>query len=148
MNEIQETEEPTKKIRTQSQCKTLQLENVNTKGIDFQEGCKTNSATKSEKAVIGKSNKPSSSKNQIDRQHPTSSQNDTKTFLETDSSVSISSDSVLENLLNMQDTLLKPSQMQESLIKSDQNEANTKKFCLKPWSNTLKTDWQSHSQVR
>ncbi|XP_045597641.1 little elongation complex subunit 2 [Procambarus clarkii] len=63
-------------------------------------------------------------------------------------SVSDSGNNVLEELLSMQDSLLKPTQTNSPTMKSEKCEASPTTPTKTPWSNTLNTNWPAHMQVQ
>lgn len=59
----------------------------------------------------------------------------------------LDSSSFLEDLIDLQDSLLKPRQSQDSPLKSKEGEADAEPVHPWPWSNRLLTDWSSHTEV-
>ncbi|XP_071533028.1 little elongation complex subunit 2-like [Panulirus ornatus] len=55
---------------------------------------------------------------------------------------------VLESLLDMQDSFLKPTQVAGSPTKLEKKETSEFVSFQRPWSNTLHTDWQEHIQAK
>lgn len=57
------------------------------------------------------------------------------------------SNSFLENLIDLQDSLLKPLQTQNPPVKEKEGEIDADPVHPWPWSNRLQTDWSSHAEV-
>lgn len=152
VDESQEEEMPGMKMRTRSQTK---LSSVAGKGLQPQanktekaeSSGKSKSFKKSRKVVTDESDTPLNSKNKSNPQQPGTQRSTVKPH-GTEASAAEDGGSVLENLLDMQDTLHKPSQIGEPSIGSTVKEATAKHVTRKPWSNSLKTNWRDHIKVR
>ncbi|XP_047502745.1 LOW QUALITY PROTEIN: uncharacterized protein LOC125048218 [Penaeus chinensis] len=63
-------------------------------------------------------------------------------------SQSFNSGSFLEDLIDLQDSLLKPLQTQNSPVKAKDGEMEADPVHPWPWSNRLQTDWSSHGEAK
>ncbi|XP_063611399.1 little elongation complex subunit 2-like [Penaeus indicus] len=63
-------------------------------------------------------------------------------------SQSFNSGSFLEDLIDLQDSLLKPLQTQNSPVKAKEGETDADPVHPWPWSNKLQTDWSSHGEAK